>query len=166
MTIDAEYTNEAGKTLRFSTSYFKDSLDVLGSVCVGPAASFFIALPKEYRWNLSEYRYLKYKVFTPTADKFVGSQDVFKKMWPRFMNHLWSFGNNSTHGQSYWAPGPDIVPDNKLGTEWVDITVDIGADGSSTYNRVIVINIGAESGVWPSGDMIFYFSNIRISKIP
>jgi len=30
MTIDAEYTNEAGKTLRFSTSYFKDSLDVLG----------------------------------------------------------------------------------------------------------------------------------------
>jgi hypothetical protein len=142
-------------------------LEIYKAQCRQGSASFIVALPKEYRWNFDEYRYLKMKVWTPTIDFLTGTQDVFKGFWPRFMNHLWSFGGNSTHGQAYWAPSIITVPDNQLGTQWVDLTVDmnnIGGDANTAYNRVVVFNIGGERGVTPSSNIIWYFSNIRISK--
>jgi hypothetical protein len=141
--------------------------EIYKAQCAAASASFFVALPKEYCWNFDEYRYLKMRVWTPSIDFLSGNQDVFKGFWPRFMNCLWSFGGNTTHGQAYWAPNIITIPDNQLGNQWVDLTVDInniGGDPATAYNRVIVFNIGGERGVTPTSNIIWYFSNIRISK--
>lgn len=129
-------------------------------------ASFVLSLPKEYQFNLSEYKNLKFKVYSPSAASLSGTYAPYKRLWLRFMNNLWAFGSESTFGQEYWSPGTDkyTLADSEL-NKWTDVTVSL-SDGVDKHNRVIVLNIGGEPSLTfaPSTDMVYYFSNFRFSK--
>jgi len=126
------------------------------------SASFVIALPKEYRFNIEEYKYLKFKIYTPTASELTGSDEPFKRLWPRIMNNMWSFGGNSDYGQEYWDIPRFYIPDEDL-HQWTDITLDMST-ALGRHNRVIILNIGGEPGPDPSKELVYYFSNIRFTK--
>lgn len=128
-------------------------------------SSFVLALPKEYQFNIEEYKFLKMDVFAPPKTTFSGEYASYQEIWPRFMNHMWSFAENSNFGQEYWDPGTYKLPDNQL-EKWTEITIDL-SEALGKHNRVIVLNIGGEPAIssWdPLEDIIFYFANIRFSK--
>lgn len=131
-------------------------------------ASFVFALPKEYEFNLKEYRYLKMKVYAPAKTFFAGAYAPYQRIWPRFMNRLWSFGGNSSFGQQYWDYPREqyTISDANLQT-WTDITIDMSS-ALDKHNRVIVLNIGGEPSLtWaPPADIVYYFANIRFTKEP
>lgn len=128
------------------------------------SASFIFALPKEYQFNFEEYKYLKFKIYTPTADELVGTYEPFKRLWPRIMNNMWAFGGNSNFGQEYWERDRFYIPDEDL-HQWTDVTIDM-SEGINRHNRVIVLNIGGEPWVDynPPADLVYYFANIRLEK--
>ncbi len=128
------------------------------------SASFVFALPKEYQFNFEEYKYLKFKIYTPTADELVGTYEPFKRLWPRIMNNMWAFGGNSNYGQEYWERDRFYIPDEDL-HQWTDVTIDM-SEGINRHNRVIVLNIGGEPWVDynPPSDLVYYFANIRLEK--
>lgn len=128
------------------------------------SASFIFALPKEYQYNFEEYKYLKFKIYTPTADELVGTYEPFKRLWPRIMNNMWAFGGNSNYGQEYWERDRFYIPDEDL-HQWTDVTIDM-SEGANRHNRVIVLNIGGEPWVDynPPADLVYYFANIRLEK--
>ncbi len=126
------------------------------------SASFVMALPPEYRFNTRTYKYLKYRVYAPPKSVFTDNNTKFQRIWIRCMNHMWSFAGNSTFGQEYWSPGVKDIVDSEL-QKWTEYTVDL-SKMDTRHNRVIIINIGGEPGVDPSGDFTYYFSNIRFSK--
>ncbi|GHE45530.1 DUF4998 domain-containing protein [Sphingobacterium griseoflavum] len=132
----------------------------------GKNGSFVFVLPKEYRFNIAEYRYLKFKVYMPAKSTFDGIYAPYQRLWPRFMNYLWSFSNESSFGHEGWDSNPDNyrIPDASL-EKWADVTVDI-SHRESSHNRVVVINIGREPSLnfSPPADMVYYFSNFRFSK--
>jgi hypothetical protein len=128
------------------------------------SASFIFALPKEYQFNLQEYRYLKFSIYTPKESDLVGTYEPFKRLWPRIMNNMWAFGNHSNFGQEYWEIPRFYIPDNEL-NQWTEVTLDLG-EGANRHNRVIVINIGGEPWVDynPPTDLVYYFANMRLEK--
>lgn len=127
------------------------------------SASFVIALPTEYRFNAKNYKYLKFRYYTPPASAFTGDNANFKYFWPRLMNYMWSFGGNSNYGQETWNADVYTIPEANM-ANWSEFTLDISRL-ASTHNRVIIINIGGEKGIDPSGDPLnFYLSNIRLTK--
>ncbi len=128
------------------------------------SASFVFALPREYQFNIDEYRYMKFKVYTPTGDELSGTYEPFRRLWPRFMNRMWSFAENSNYGQSYWEL--DRFEVDNLGS-WTEITLDM-SEALDRNNRVIVLNIGGEPWVDfdPPSDLEYWFSNIRFSREP
>ena len=127
-------------------------------------ASFVFALPKEYEFNIREYRYLKMKVYAPAKSILSGTYAPYQRIWPRFMNYLWSFSQNSSFGQQYWAPDLITIADADL-QKWTELTIDLST-ALDRHNRVIVLNIGGEPSLtWdPPADMVWYFANIRFSK--
>ncbi len=131
-------------------------------VCKAKSASLVFALPKEYEFNIEDYRYLKFKVYAPSKDVFSGTYAPFQRLWPRFMNRMWSFGGNSSFGQQYWALDKFSIEDEHL-QKWTDVTIDM-TEALDKHNRVIILNIGGEPGVTPSEDIIYYFGNIRFEK--
>lgn len=131
-------------------------------VCKAKSASLVFALPKEYEFNIEDYRYLKFKVYAPSKDVFSGTYAPFQRLWPRFMNRMWSFGGNSSFGQQYWALDKFSIEDEQL-QKWTDVTIDM-TEALDKHNRVIILNIGGEPGVTPSEDIIYYFGNIRFEK--
>jgi hypothetical protein len=147
--------------------------DIYKVQCRDIFSSLTIMLPKEYRWNFSEgYRYLKFKVCTPSAEKLGDSYWMFKYMLPLLMNCLPSFPQNSIHnfggGDAVKLWIMDSIEIRPAG-QWVDVTLDIGAHDDATYHRVVVLNMGGAGWVanpipFPSPDIIWYFSNIRLSK--
>ncbi|GAB6395228.1 MAG: hypothetical protein MdMp024_1540 [Bacteroidales bacterium] len=128
------------------------------------SASFVLALPREYQFNTDVYAYLKIGVYAPAKSSFASGYGDFQRIWPRFMNSMWAFGQNTDFGQEYWAPDAITIPDDKL-QKWTDITVDL-SQAVGKHNRVIVINIGGEPNFTydPPADIIYYFSNIRLTK--
>lgn len=130
------------------------------------SASFVFTLPKEYRFNIATYKYLKFKVYAPDKSKFTGSYSAFQKLWPRFMNYMWAFSSESTFGQEYWDLDRNAtpIPDSDL-MKWKDVTIDLSS-AKDKHNRVIVINIGGEPGgtFSPPENIVYYFANFRFSK--
>ncbi|MBW8334674.1 MAG: DUF4998 domain-containing protein [Prolixibacteraceae bacterium] len=128
------------------------------------SASFVLALPKEYQLNADEYKYLKMMVYMPPKSQLTGIYEPFQRLWPRMMNRMWSFGDNSNFGQEYWEKDRFTMPDASLG-KWTEVTIDMsGAVGRHT--RVFVINIGGEPWIDynPPADIVYYFANIRFTK--
>src|SRR5699024_3551398 len=87
-------------------------------------SSFVFALPKEYEFNIEEYRYLNMDVYAPAKSMLVGVYAPYQELWPRFMNRMWSFAENSNFGQEYWDPGKYKIPDNQL-QKWAEVTLDL-----------------------------------------
>ena len=143
----------------------KELKNVYKTVPQARSASFVFALPKEYQFNVEEYKYLKADVYAPGKDTYTGEYTPFQKLWPRFMNSMWSFSQNSNFGQQYWAFDPFLIPDNQL-EQWQEITLDMSS-ALDKHTRVIVLNIGGEPGIsnWdPPKDIEYYFANIRFVK--
>lgn len=140
--------------------------NVYKTVLKGRSASFVFALPKEYQFNIKEYRYLKMKVYAPAKTSFSGAYSPYQRIWTRFMNSMWSFAGNSNFGQEYWEFSKDQfwINDADLQT-WTDITIDM-SNALNKHNRVIVLNIGGEPSLtWsPPVDIVYYFANIRFAK--
>lgn len=129
-------------------------------------ATLVIQLPKEYELDVTQYKYLKLKVYAPSQAVLSGTYTPYKRLWFRFMNNLWAFGQESNFGQQYWEYGRDDFPINDADLEkWIDMTVDI-SQCVGKHNRVVLINIGGEPSLnfSPSQDITFYFANIRFSK--
>jgi len=142
--------------------------EIYKATCIFPSSSYMFSLPREYRWDFDHYRYFKFLIYSPGANVLTGSLKNYADFWPRFMNYSWSFGSQSTHGQGYWSPGYQTIPDNKFAT-WYEIAVDMynPADASYKYNRVIVMNFGGEKGIDPETGpepMTFYVANARVCK--
>lgn len=128
------------------------------------SSSFVFALPKEYQFNTEEYRYLKFMVYAPDKSTLSGTYEPFQRLWPRIMNNMWSFGENSTFGQEYWEIPRFYINDEDL-QKWTEITLDM-SEANGKHNRIIVLNIGGEPWVDfnPPKDIVYYFANIRFSK--
>lgn len=129
------------------------------------SASFVFALPKEYQFNVEEYKYLKADVYAPGKSVYTGEYTPFQKLWPRFMNRMWSFAGNSEFGQQYWDFPSFTIPDNQL-EKWQEISLDLSS-ALDKHTRVIVLNIGGEPGIsnWnPPMEIEYYFANIRLAK--
>lgn len=140
--------------------------NVLKATVRAKDASFVFALPPEYQFNVHEYRYLKFKVYAPQKSIFDGVYAPYQRLWPRFMNYMWAFSNESSFGQEYWAPSADQfrIPDASLQT-WTDVTIDL-SDALNRHNRIIVMNIGGEPSLTfdPPADIVYYFANFRFAK--
>jgi hypothetical protein len=132
----------------------------------GKNGTFVFVIPKEYRFNIPEYRYLKFKVYMPAKSVISGTYEPYQRLWPRIMNYLWAFSSESTFGQegSSFNANDYRIPDNQL-QQWTDVTVDLQSR-VNTHNRVIAINIGGEPSLTfaPTVDMVYYFANFRFSK--
>ncbi|TJZ62344.1 hypothetical protein FAZ15_05735 [Sphingobacterium olei] len=133
----------------------------------GKNGSFIFVLPKEYRFNIAEYKYLKFKVYMPAKSTYNGIYGPYQRIWPRFMNYTWAFNTESSFGQEYWAPDANAfrISDENL-EKWTDVTVDL-SNLIDRHNRVVVINIGGEPTLTfslPATDMVYYFSNFRFAK--
>jgi hypothetical protein len=141
-------------------------VNVYKTVLKAKNATFVFALPKEYEFNVKEYKYLKFKVYAPAKSVLSGTYAPYQRIWFRFMNSMWSFGGNSNFGQQYWEYGRDQykIDDSNL-QKWTDITVDMSS-AIGKHNRVILFNIGGEPSLdWsPPTDIVYYFANIRFAK--
>jgi len=141
-------------------------VNVYKTVLKAKNATFVFALPKEYEFNVKEYKYLKFKVYAPAKSVLSGTYAPYQRIWFRFMNSMWSFGGNSNFGQQYWEYGRDQykIDDSNL-QKWTDITVDMSS-AIGKHNRVILFNIGGEPSLdWsPPADIVYYFANIRFEK--
>jgi len=143
-----------------------DLQNVLKVILRARSASFAFALPREYRFNVEDYKFLKFKVFMPDKSLLSDTYAPYQQLWPRFMNYMWAFTGNSDFGQEYWAPSPDNfrIADQNL-QKWTDVTVDL-SQAVGKHNRVIVMNVGGEPSLTfePSADMVYYFANFRLTK--
>jgi hypothetical protein len=128
------------------------------------SASFVLALPKEYQLNADEYKYLKMMVYMPPKSQLTGIYEPFQRLWPRMMNRMWSFGDNSNFGQEYWEKSPFSMPDASL-EKWTEVTIDM-SNAVGKHTRVFVINIGGEPWIDynPPANIVYYFANIRFTK--
>ncbi|MDR1866231.1 MAG: DUF4998 domain-containing protein [Bacteroidales bacterium] len=136
-----------------------------------PVISF--CLPVEYRWNLGEYRYLKFSVYTPPSATLTGGAEAYKKIKMLFANHLPTTQDrdriNSLYGQGDWSLPAITIPEAQLGS-WYDVTVDITNTQTGTpsntcvYNRIIMISIGGGEETSDPGDLVYYFADFRICK--
>ncbi|WP_346237212.1 DUF4998 domain-containing protein [Niabella insulamsoli] len=129
-------------------------------------SSFALSLPKEYEFDVKNYKYLKFRVYGPPKSSVSGSYAVYQKLWPRIMNYMWAYNGESTYGQQYWDLGKDAfsISDANLQT-WVDMTLPL-AQAVGKHNRVIVMNIGGEPSLTfnPATPIVYYFSNFRFTK--
>ncbi len=139
---------------------------VIKAVVAAKNATMVIAVPKEYRFNVKEYKYIKFKVYAPAKSSFASPYEPYQRLWPRIMNNMWAFGGNSNFGQEYWAPSPDDfrISDADL-QKWTDITIDM-SQALDKHNRVFLLNIGGEPSLAfdASSNITYYFSDFRFSK--
>jgi hypothetical protein len=128
------------------------------------SATFVLAVPPAYKFNSHEYKYFKYRIYSPAKSEFTGSCANFQSIWLRFMNNMWAFGQNSNFGQEYWDFGNPTynINDSDL-QKWTDYKIDI-SQMTGKHTRVIVFNIGGEKGVDPDHNISFYIANFRLAK--
>jgi hypothetical protein len=142
-----------------------DLQNVFKAKVVGQSASFVFALPREYKYNVAEYKYLKMKVYAPAKSEFPGNYSAYQRFWFRFMNNMWSFGGHSDFGQEYWEYGKDDfrIADSDL-QKWIDIKIDL-SQALNRHTRVIVVNIGGEPWLGDiTTNITYYFANCRFAK--
>ncbi|MEI5985475.1 DUF4998 domain-containing protein [Sphingobacterium sp. PU5-4] len=132
----------------------------------GKNGTFVFVLPKEYRFNLPEYRFLKFKVYSPAKSAISGVYAPYQRLWPRFMNYLWAFNTESTFGQELWNTNANDykIADENL-QKWTDVTIDLNTL-MNRHTRVIAMNIGGEPSLTfnPPAEITYYFANFRFSK--
>ncbi len=133
-------------------------------VCKATSSSFVLALPKEYQFNPEEYRYFKMMVYAPEKSSFEGEYEKFQCFWPRIMNHMWAFGDNSNFGQEYWDMSHICMDDADL-ENWTEVTLDM-SEATGRHNRVLVLNIGTEPWIDFDRDIVYYLANMRFTKNP
>lgn len=140
--------------------------NVMKAVLAAKNATIVFALPKAYRFNVKEYKYLKFKVYAPAKATFADPYGPFQRLWPRIMNSMWSFGGNSDFGQEYWDMSADNfkIADANL-QKWTDVTVDM-SNAIGKHNRVFLLNIGGEPNMDfnAASNITYYFSDFRFSK--
>lgn len=141
--------------------------NVIKTTLADRSASFAIIIPKEYRFNVQQYRHLRFKVYTPEKAAFAGIYAPYQRLWPRVMNYMWAFPGESAYGQEYWAPNADSykIADADL-QKWIDIDLDL-SPALNLHNRVFVINIGGEPSLTfgtPPIPLTYYLSNFRFTK--
>lgn len=139
---------------------------IIKAVVAAKDATMVFALPVEYKFNVKEYRYIKFKVYAPAKSTFASPYEPYQRLWPRIMNYMWAFGGNSSFGQEYWAPSPDDFKINDADLQkWTDITIDM-SEAENRHNRVFLLNIGGEPGLSfsASSNIVYYFSDFRFSK--
>jgi len=134
----------------------------------GKSASFILALPPDYRYNAQVYKYIKFRVYAPSVNDLSGPDRNFNQIWIRLMTSIWgSFPDESNFGQEEYSspPRPTVtIADSDL-QKWTEYSYTTAAM-LTRHTRVIVFNIGNESGNVPSKDLTFFFANIRLSKTP
>lgn len=143
-----------------------DLQNVLKTILRARSASFVFALPVEYQFNIQEYKYLKFKVYAPAKSSFEGAYAPYQRLWPRFMNYMWSFSQNSNFGQEHWDTNADDFRINDADLQqWTDVTVDL-SQAIGRHNRVVVMNVGGEPSLTfePPADITYYFANFRFTK--
>lgn len=140
--------------------------NVMKAVLAAKNATIVFALPKPYRFNVKEYKYLKFKVYAPAKSTFADPYGPFQRLWPRIMNSMWSFGGNSDFGQEYWDMSADNfkIADANL-QKWTDVTIDL-SQAIGKHNRVFLLNIGGEPNMNfdAASNITYYFSDFRFSK--
>lgn len=157
--------------IEYNLSSFPSGQDLRNVMKVTPrdrSSSIFFKIPTEYQINSELYPYLEFKVYAPDKSHFPGVYDNFRSIWPRFMNRIWAFPNDSPYGQELWNT---VKHENKLTDDqlerWVDMKIDI-SPMKGMHNRVILINIGGEpsisGGYKPPKDIVYYFANFRLTK--
>ncbi len=141
--------------------------NVIKATVLDRSGSFVLTIPKEYEFDIAQYKFLRFKVYAPAKSTFSGIYAPFQRLWPRFMNYMWAFNSESSFGQQYWAPNANdfSINDSQLQV-WTDIKVDL-SQAVGKHNRVIVLNIGGEPSMnfgTPTEPLTFYFANFRFSK--
>lgn len=129
-------------------------------------ATMIFALPVEYRFNVKEYKYIRFKVYAPAKSTFADPYGPYQRLWPRIMNHMWAFSGNSGFGQEYWDKSPDDFKINDADLQkWTDVTIDM-TEAENKHNRVFLLNIGGEPSLNfdASSNIIYYFSDFRFTK--
>jgi hypothetical protein len=144
-----------------------DLQNVMKATVLAKSGSFVLTIPKEYEFDVAQYKFLRFKIYAPAKSAFSGIYAPFQKLWPRIMNYMWAFNTESSFGQQYWALNANdfTIGDNQLQT-WTDMKVDL-SQAVGKHNRVIVINIGGEPNITfgtPAEPLTFYFANFRFSK--
>ncbi|SDE25451.1 DUF4998 domain-containing protein [Niabella drilacis] len=144
-----------------------DLQNVFKGTILAKDASIVMMLPKEYEFNVSQYKYIRFKVYGPPKTDISNNYKDYQILWPRFMNYLWAFGTESTFGQQGWDLGKSDykLPDAALQT-WYDVRLDL-SQAVGRHNRVLVLNIGGETSTAftaPAQPIVFYFANFRFSK--
>ncbi len=141
-------------------------LNPIKATLKGKNGTFVFILPKEYRFNLPEYRFLKFKVYAPAKSALSGIYAPYQRLWPRFMNYLWAFNTESTFGQELWNTNANDfkIADENL-QKWTDVTIDLNTV-LNRHTRVIAMNIGGEPSLTfnPPAEITYYFANFRFSK--
>lgn len=140
--------------------------NVIKAVVAAKNATIVFALPKEYRFNIKEYKYVRFKVYAPAKASFNAPYGPYQRLWPRFMNYMWAFSGDSNFGQEYWDYSADNfkISDADL-QKWTDIKFDL-SQAEDKHNRVILLNIGGEPNLSfdASSNITYYFSDFRFSK--
>lgn len=144
-----------------------DLQNVMKATVLARSGSFVLTIPKEYEFDVQQYKFLKFKVYAPAKSVFSGIYAPYQRLWPRFMNYMWAFKSESTYGQQYWAPNANdfAIADADL-QKWTDVTIDLSS-AVGKHNRVIVMNIGGEPSLTfgtPPQPITYYFANFRFSK--
>ncbi|WP_300597616.1 DUF4998 domain-containing protein [Niabella sp.] len=144
-----------------------DLQNVFKGTILAKNASIVMMIPKEYEFNVAQYRYIRFKIYAPPKAAISGNYKDYQILWPRFMNYLWAFSTESTFGQQGWDLGKTDykLPDAALQT-WYDVRLDL-TQAVGRHNRVLVLNIGGETSTAftaPAQPIVFYFANFRFSK--
>ena len=143
-----------------------DLQNVIKATILNRSGSFVLTIPKEYEFDVQQYKFLKFKLYAPGKSAFEGIYGPFQRLWPRFMNYMWAFNTESSFGQQYWAPNANdnAIADSDL-QKWTDVTINL-ASAVGKHNRVIVMNIGGEPSLTfgtPPVPLTFYFANFRFT---
>jgi hypothetical protein len=140
--------------------------NVLKATMRAKNGTLVIQIPKEYEFDVAQYKSLKFKVYGPPKSVISGTYAPYNRLWMRIMNYSFAFTTESSFGQQYWEYSKDAftISDASLQT-WTDMTVDL-SQSVGKHNRVIVINIGGEPSLTfaPTQDIVYYFANFRFSK--
>jgi hypothetical protein len=142
--------------------------NILKGTSHGITGAVAISTPFEYKFNIQEYRYLKFKVYVPTLS---AEYKDLKNINVSFLNMLSTNypnmiypGNNR---EEFFAPQVAVSEG-----AWTDVTIDASV-ATNAYTYVALIHFGSgaiqgdPNGLLPSGDQDgIYVAGLRFSKTP
>jgi hypothetical protein len=144
---------------------------------IGKKSALIFNLPLRYQVNFEEYKYFKFKIYSPPASAFDGEHNgspysPYKKLRMRLMNYLWGMDSGlygEGVGQDNWNSS-EFTLDDTYFEKWVDVTLNFSAQ-TGRRNKAFYIDIGCEAFgqdyvADDKRDLVFYFANVRFSKNP